>query len=317
MTAVDDVSFTVPQGSVLGLLGPNGAGKTTTVRMMTTLSRPTSGTARVAGHDVVREPEAVRRSMGLTGQAATVDELLTGRENLRLMGSLYGLSKADDPPALRRAPRALLAHRCRQQGRQGLQRWHAPPPRPRGQPHRHPARALPRRAHDGARPAQPRRAVGGPARARPRRHDAAADDPVPRGGRPARRPHRRHRPRPHHRPGHTPRAQGPVRQGGDRAHGVARRPARGRPGTARLARPRGARRRGRAAADRAGRRAVRHDACRDGLRAQRDRARRPGSASGRASTTSSSASPATAPSSRPAATPMRPPQPSTPMEEQR
>jgi ABC-2 type transport system ATP-binding protein len=93
-TAVDDVSFGVPQGSVLGLLGPNGAGKTTTVRMMTTLTTPTSGTARVAGHDVIREADAVRRSMGLTGQAATVDELLTGRENLRLIGSLYGLSRS-------------------------------------------------------------------------------------------------------------------------------------------------------------------------------------------------------------------------------
>ena len=92
--AVDDVSFSVPEGSVLGLLGPNGAGKTTTVRMMTTLTRPTAGTARVAGHDVLREPDAVRRSMGLTGQVATVDELLTGRENLRLIGSLYGLSKS-------------------------------------------------------------------------------------------------------------------------------------------------------------------------------------------------------------------------------
>ena len=84
--AVDGVSFSVPQGSVLGMLGPNGAGKTTTVRMMTTLSDPTSGTARVAGHDVQREPDAVRASMGLTGQAASVDELLTGRENLRLIG---------------------------------------------------------------------------------------------------------------------------------------------------------------------------------------------------------------------------------------
>jgi ABC-2 type transport system ATP-binding protein len=93
LTAVDDVSFSVPQGSVLGLLGPNGAGKTTTVRMMTTLSRPTSGTARVAGHDVLTEPESVRRSMGLTGQAASVDEFLTGRENIYLMGSLYGLGK--------------------------------------------------------------------------------------------------------------------------------------------------------------------------------------------------------------------------------
>ena len=92
--AVDDVSFEVPQGTVLGLLGPNGAGKTTTVRMMTTLSRPTSGTARVAGHDVVTEPDAVRRSMGLTGQTATVDELLTGRENLALISALYGLDAA-------------------------------------------------------------------------------------------------------------------------------------------------------------------------------------------------------------------------------
>ncbi len=89
--AVDDVSFEVPEGTVLGLLGPNGAGKTTTVRMMTTLSRPTSGTARVAGHDVLQEPAAVRRSMGLTGQTATVDELLTGRENLALISALYGL----------------------------------------------------------------------------------------------------------------------------------------------------------------------------------------------------------------------------------
>ena len=93
-TAVDGVSFAIPQGSVLGLLGPNGAGKTTTVRMLTTLSTPTSGTGRVAGHDVIGEPEAVRRCMGLTGQVATVDELLTGRENLRLIGRLYGLPKS-------------------------------------------------------------------------------------------------------------------------------------------------------------------------------------------------------------------------------
>ena len=91
--AVDGVSFVVPQGTVLGLLGPNGAGKTTTTRMLTTLSVPTSGTGPVAGHDILKEPDAVRRSMGLTGQVATVDELLSGRENLRLIGRLYGLPK--------------------------------------------------------------------------------------------------------------------------------------------------------------------------------------------------------------------------------
>ena len=92
--AVDHVSFQVPQGSVMGVLGPNGAGKTTTVRMLTTMSRPTSGTGRVAGHDILTAPDAVRRSMGLTGQNATVDELLTGRENIRLIGRFAGLSNA-------------------------------------------------------------------------------------------------------------------------------------------------------------------------------------------------------------------------------
>ncbi|MDT5008668.1 MAG: type transport system ATP-binding protein [Mycobacterium sp.] len=93
--AVDGVSFTVPQGAVLGLLGPNGAGKTTTVRMMTTLTEPTSGTARVAGYDVRDQPDMVRRNMGLTGQVATVDELLTGRENIRMIGGLYGIRRRE------------------------------------------------------------------------------------------------------------------------------------------------------------------------------------------------------------------------------
>lgn len=101
-TAVDDVSFQVPRGSVLGVLGPNGAGKTTTVRMMTTLLEPTSGTGFVAGYDVRTQQAEVRRAMGLTAQAATVDEILTGKENLRMIGRLYGLSgkaartRADD-----------------------------------------------------------------------------------------------------------------------------------------------------------------------------------------------------------------------------
>ncbi|HYN29502.1 MAG TPA: ATP-binding cassette domain-containing protein [Dermatophilaceae bacterium] len=104
-TAVDGVSLSVPQGTVFGMLGPNGAGKTTTVRMLTTLTTPTSGSARVAGHDVVAEPDAVRHSMGLTAQSATVDELLTGRENLRLIGELYGMRRT----AVRERTEALLA----------------------------------------------------------------------------------------------------------------------------------------------------------------------------------------------------------------
>ena len=82
-TAVDGVSLSVPAGSVFSMLGPNGAGKTTTVRMLTTLTRPTSGSARVAGHDVVREADAVRHSMGLTAQSATVDELLGADDKSR------------------------------------------------------------------------------------------------------------------------------------------------------------------------------------------------------------------------------------------
>ncbi|CAL9512823.1 Daunorubicin_doxorubicin resistance ATP-binding protein DrrA [Streptomyces sp. enrichment culture] len=87
--ALDGVDLDVPQGTVLGLLGPNGAGKTTAVRCLTTLLRPDGGTAVVAGLDVLRQPDAVRRSIGLSGQFAAVDEYLTGRENLQMVGRLY------------------------------------------------------------------------------------------------------------------------------------------------------------------------------------------------------------------------------------
>ncbi|AJE81070.1 MULTISPECIES: daunorubicin resistance protein DrrA family ABC transporter ATP-binding protein [Streptomyces] len=89
--AVDGVDLDVPEGGVLGLLGPNGAGKTTTVRLLTTLLRPDAGVASVAGHDVLRQPDRVRLSIGLSGQFAAVDDRLTGRENLRMIGELYGL----------------------------------------------------------------------------------------------------------------------------------------------------------------------------------------------------------------------------------
>ncbi len=90
--ALDGIDLDVPEGSVLGLLGPNGAGKTTTVRVLTTLMAPDSGSARVLGHDVVKEADTVRSLVGLSGQYAAVDELLTGRENLWMFGRLYRLN---------------------------------------------------------------------------------------------------------------------------------------------------------------------------------------------------------------------------------
>ncbi|WP_042376641.1 daunorubicin resistance protein DrrA family ABC transporter ATP-binding protein [Streptacidiphilus melanogenes] len=90
--ALDGVDLDVPEGTVLGLLGPNGAGKTTTVRVLTTLLRPDAGRASVAGVDVLKHPDKVRSLIGLSGQYAAVDEYLTGRENLQMVGELYQMS---------------------------------------------------------------------------------------------------------------------------------------------------------------------------------------------------------------------------------
>ena len=93
--ALDGLDLTVAEGTVLGLLGPNGAGKTTAVRVLTTLLRPDVGRATVAGFDVVRQAQEIRRIVGLSGQYAAVDENLTGRENLQLFGRLYQLTWAE------------------------------------------------------------------------------------------------------------------------------------------------------------------------------------------------------------------------------
>jgi len=92
--AVDGVDLAVRRGSVYGVLGPNGAGKTTTIRMLATLLRPDAGSATVLGHDIIEDADAVRSAVSLTGQLASVDEDLTGRENLILIGRLLGLSRA-------------------------------------------------------------------------------------------------------------------------------------------------------------------------------------------------------------------------------
>ena len=104
--ALDGVDLTAPAGTVLALLGPNGAGKTTAVRILTTLLRPDSGSARVAGLDVVRDAAALRSQIGLAGQYAAVDENLTGAENLEMVGSLYHLPTGKP----RRRAAELLEH---------------------------------------------------------------------------------------------------------------------------------------------------------------------------------------------------------------
>src|SRR5262249_42319356 len=124
--ALRGIALSVPRGTVLGVLGPNGAGKTTMVRILTTLLQPDGGRARVEGHDVVREAAAVRRSIGLSGQSAAIQEELTGRENLEIVGRLYHLGK---PQARSRATELLeqfglldAAHRAARPSAGGMQR---------------------------------------------------------------------------------------------------------------------------------------------------------------------------------------------------
>jgi ABC-2 type transport system ATP-binding protein len=97
---LDGLELSVEKGSVFALLGPNGAGKTTMVRILATLLDPDHGEIRVAGHDVTREPDAVRAVIGVTGQFSAVDDLLTGRENLALIADLHHLSSADARPRI-------------------------------------------------------------------------------------------------------------------------------------------------------------------------------------------------------------------------
>ncbi|WP_077239980.1 MULTISPECIES: ATP-binding cassette domain-containing protein [Actinomyces] len=114
LTAVDHLDLMVPAGTVYGLLGPNGAGKSTALKMLTTLLRPTGGRACIMGHDLVAEPHRVRSAIGVAGQYASVDEALTGRENLRLFARLTGMSRV---AARRRADELLEAFGLTQAGR--------------------------------------------------------------------------------------------------------------------------------------------------------------------------------------------------------
>ena len=152
--ALDGFDLEVAPGTIHALLGPNGAGKTTAVRTFATLTRCDEGEVRVAGHDVRREPTAVRQAIGLVGQTTALDEVLFGHENLVLLGRLHGLSKA---AAGARGDELLatfgIADAARPEGVDVLRR-HAPPARHRRQPDPPPAAAVPRRADHRAGPAR-------------------------------------------------------------------------------------------------------------------------------------------------------------------
>ncbi|MFD9475605.1 MULTISPECIES: ATP-binding cassette domain-containing protein [Streptomyces] len=118
--ALDGVDLDVREGTVLGVLGPNGAGKTTLVRCLSTLIVPDAGTARVAGYDVIRQPRQLRRTIGLTGQYASVDEKLSGWENLYMIGRLLDLSRKD---ARRRADEMLERFSLTEAGRKAVMNY--------------------------------------------------------------------------------------------------------------------------------------------------------------------------------------------------
>lgn len=126
IVALDDVSFKVRRGEVIGLLGPNGAGKTTMVDILSTLTRPDAGSAIIAGYDVVSEPAGVRRSIMVTGQQVAVDDALSGEQNLVLFGRLWGLSKSAAPQTRRRTARAIQPRTCRKEAGGHLLRRNAP-----------------------------------------------------------------------------------------------------------------------------------------------------------------------------------------------
>ena len=206
---LDGIDLDVRAGTVFSLLGPNGAGKTTTVNVLTTLMKADGGTVRVAGHDVATEAKAVRAAIGVTGQFAAVDELLTGQENLQLMVDLNRVPAGDGKRVVAELLERFDLVESAQQAGVDLLRRYAPQARPGDDAGRQPADHLPGRADDGPGPAQPPHDVVDHPRAGGRRRDHLPHHPVPRGSRPARRPDRGARPGPPGRPGHARRAQAP------------------------------------------------------------------------------------------------------------
>ena len=191
---LDGIDLEVAEGTVFALLGPNGAGKTTMVRILSTLIAADGGEAQIAGHDIAREPDAVRAVIGVTGQFSAVDGLFTGEENLRLMADLRHLGKR---AGRRRVDELLERFDLVEAARKpvnDLLRRHATAPGPGHDPRRRSADHLPRRADGRTRSAQPARHVADDPGARRGRRDDLPDDAVPRGGGSTRPSDRRPRP---------------------------------------------------------------------------------------------------------------------------
>ena len=167
--ALSELTLTLPAGQPVAILGPNGAGKTTFIRMVATLIAPDRGTLVVNGHDVVREPMAVRRMIGLAGQSAAVEEMMTGRENLVMVARLYGQGRAQAVASATRILEQMNLVEAADRQRQDLFRRDATAARPGGEPRRLAPPAPARRADDRPRPRQPQRGLG-----RRARHERAA-----------------------------------------------------------------------------------------------------------------------------------------------
>ena len=214
--ALSELSLTLPPGQPVAILGPNGAGKTTFIRMVATLLQPDRGTLTVAGHDVVRQPMAVRRLIGLAGQSAAVEEMMTGRENLVMVARLYGQGRKAAAASANRILAQMHLERRRRPAGAHLFGGHAAASGSGGQPGGDAAAAAARRADHGPGPRQPQRGVGRHPGDEPGRNRHPADDAVPRRGRPPGGLDRHHRRRPGHRPGHARPAQVACRRRHDR-----------------------------------------------------------------------------------------------------
>jgi ABC-type dipeptide/oligopeptide/nickel transport system ATPase component len=148
LRAVDGIDLEVLRGEIFAILGPNGAGKTTFMRMLATLLTPDGGTATVMGHDLLDDPQAVRGAIAMTGQFASLDEDLTGRENLILLARLWGVPGQRGEGAGQCAAHGFRPERCGQASGEGLFGRDAPAARHRGLSDRHAGGAVPRRADD-------------------------------------------------------------------------------------------------------------------------------------------------------------------------